>query len=301
MAVTGVEELRGVYTGTSDYDGTDDAEREYVVDIDDATEYDSITIIIEAQQFTASPLPSYGQALYEDSNTVVRGYFSREQDDKSWLITVTYRPRDPLDFEDTTETIQAPEERPAKLSWSYIETQNKTGKDIDGNAYVNSAKDPIDDPPAFLLPIMVVSITQYQLTFDPLPLMDFVGAVNSAKFLGAEQDTLKFKPASVNREFVPGYFDDVGNWHQGTYYYSVTYQFEYNPAKWQPVEILDRGQRVISGGVATMHADEVTGVLTGRTVRLNGFGRALSPTQADVFLEFYPYRQMDFSTLDLRV
>jgi len=299
MAVVSVTEQRAAFSGSLEYRGAEEAARAFVI-VANST-ITSMEAIRQACLLGSNPLPSYGDALESGSPLVVRNYDIQESDDGNWEVVVTYRPRDPLDFDDETETIKAPEERPAKLSWSYIERAVVREQDIEGNAYKNSAGDPLDQPPMFIIPVLVVSVTQYQEAFNPATLMDYVGATNSALFLGAAADTLRMKPASATREFVPGYFDEEGEWQPGTFYYNVTYQFEYNPEQWQPVDIADRGPRVLNANGDPILVTDANGVATGKTVYLDG-GRNAKAPGADVhYLQFRPFRQMDFNNLNLKV
>jgi len=280
MAVTSVAEQLGTFDGTREYNGPDGAALQYKVKTD--SKMTSLEVIDDAQDHG---LPSFGDVLYTGSLLVARRFSAFEEAYNQWVVSVEYRPRDPLETEDE----DPPDERPATYSWSYVEYQETREQDAEGNAYVNSAGDPIDKPPTFILPGLVLTVKQYQAAFDPTFYMDFVGTTNKGIFFNAPEDTLKFKPASATREYVDGAF-----------YYAVTFQFEYRPDQWQPVDVLDQGPRVLENG-SVVAATDANGVVTGKSVLLDDAGAAVAVGGEPHFLQFRPFRQMNYDALGLRL
>lgn len=280
MAVVACFQQVGTFTGSSGDLGADSSSITYGVRVDSTMDvYDVIT---GAQAFGSTPVPAWGAPLRTDTPLVARRFTASETDYHHWQVVVDYEPFDPLQENET------PENRPAELSWSYIEYEEAPDLTYEGFPYLNSAGDPFDQPPKVIRPGLVLNVKQYQTSFDPALFMDYVGCVNSAVFFGAAPNTLKFKPGGSTREYVDGAF-----------YFSVSYQFEYRPDGWQPIKILDRGPRYLVAGALVISTDD-NGVATGKPVLLDGQGGKLAVGADPVFLEFEPFAKKDLNALLIR-
>lgn len=124
-----------------------------------------------------------------------------EDDWKVWIVTCTYStvmpeggaPTDPGDpgVPGSPETggrgaANNPELEPPDIEWDFEVVQKPLSEDLEKQAFLNTAKDPITPAPVFEVAYPVLSITRNQNSFDWEEARKYAFALNSDKFLNAE-------------------------------------------------------------------------------------------------------------------
>ena len=286
MTVIRVAEQDGKYSGSSAFAGPSAASRTWAVDTNPAeAPLSSLGVILGAISFAGSTVPPFGGPLETGSDVVSKVYNAREDSDcNHWLLTVDYAP---FEFADGEDPETPADERRATLSWSFENYEKSTGADTKDKAYVNSAGDPLDNAPVLKGSYPVLNVTQYDDDFDGVAQGAFNNTINDAAFQGAAAKTLLFRLGGADKEYV-----------EGEWKWTVTYQLVYNVDLWNPVEVLDRGTRVLEG-TKRVGATDDNGVLTGKTVLLDGNGVQADPGTHHM-LDFDPYKESDFSTIGMR-
>jgi hypothetical protein len=295
MAVVFVKEQGGTYGGTSEWLGDESASRTWIVDTN--SPMTSLDVIIGAQAFLGSTVPSPGQPLSISHPGVLATQFAADEDRNtscSWTLTVDYAPRD--GFNDEADNQLPPDQRNAEISWAWEKFSRTDDKDADGKAYVNSAADPLDSPPEYRGAYTVLNMRQYEQVFIPITIPPTTLTVNDAPFQMTSTSPL-LPAGTILYEVGASNFAYV----EGAYFYDISATMTYNPNGWNPVEVLDRGTRTRNFDGTTEITKDSKGVPTGKPVLLDGGGGELPHGSDPIFLEFNSYLTTDFSTLGWRL
>lgn len=229
---------------------------------------------------------------YEDPNTVVASTgatigtylnpYARcnnisadciSEDGLQWIVTLTYgkldREPNPLD--------QRPD-----YQWGFAQFQKSIDKDINGEAILNSAKDPFSEPIEIDDSRPVLKVTRNEFAFDPALASKYRDAVNATTFKGYKAGQVKVS----NISSVETKDENIG------YYWKTSYEFHFNPEGWDKV-LLDQGYRqfVSSKKLNIL----VQGVPATEPVLLDGNGYALPSGGTPKFKEFRVYPRLPFT------
>ena len=201
-----------------------------------------------------------------------------------WHATATYKTRDDRSTPGTN--ISYPLSRPATYTWTHQKYDKVRAYDIEGNAFKNSAGDPLESPPVFEITYPILIVEKNESSFDYGKAYYYSNKINSNTFYTAP----------------PGYCKCEGISGQGPYYESsqtfwrVSYEFHFNPYGWDPVEILDAGPKARPEvGEVSEYVKDANGVVSTEPVLLvtpDGT-RAYTPS----YLEFHMYQKANFSAL----
>lgn len=186
------------------------------------------------------------------------------------------------------EQAEKPEDRTPEWDWSYETIQQQLLSDkLDGKPIENSAFEPI-----FLdtdVPISILTITRFKETFDRNEIFDYVGKVNSMPFWDAAPRTVLMAGITDRRSDTRA--------TDGTEYRLVTYTLKFHPDPdgWI-LKVLDQGTKYFENFVEKTFVDDNQNPTVGK---LDGNGGALADGANDVYLEFSPHDEADFTALDL--
>jgi hypothetical protein len=224
-----------------------------------------------------------GSIIEKDDGAFVQSIDVRvsSEDGCQWEATVTYGPYD------ANQQPQNPIDWPLQITHSFAKFESIANEDIDGNAILNSADDYFDPPVTRDDSRPVMRIARNEATFDPATAYQFKDAVNKATFFGADPGTVKCADISADLIFNP----DIG------WYYSVSYEFEYNPDGWEK-QILDQGLKYLDSTGSKVPVTE-KGIPATSPVLLDGNGAQLAAGADPVFLKFKVYPEEDFDSLNL--
>lgn len=228
-------------------------------------------------------LDDTGAVVERDDGSFVQTIDVRvsSEDGCQWEATVTYGPFD------ANQQPQNPIDWPLKITHGFAKFENVVEEDIDGNAILNSAEDYFDPPVTRDDSRPVMRIARNEKTFDPAISYQFKDAVNKNSFFGADPGTVKCADIAADLVFNP----DIG------WFYSVSYDFEYNPDGWEK-RILDQGMKYLDASGNKSPVTEA-GKPASSPVLLDGDGGIL-PVGADpVFLTYKVYPEEDFDILNL--
>lgn len=93
-----------------------------------------------------------------------------------------------------------PWNRQPVFKWDWEETTYSPPADLDGRAFVNSARQPFSPPPTFPVARMILVVEQNEQFFDREIASLYAYAVNSDVFLGADPGTVQCMPIRCERK-----------------------------------------------------------------------------------------------------
>lgn len=237
-----------------------------------------------------------------------------KDDQKSWIVTCTYSTQVPaggVPYYETKlgsfveGTQNEPWLEPATHRWENVEEHRAPRKDLNGQAYLNSAGQAFT--PAMQVPVnfMILVVTRNEQFFDRAATAAMNYATNSENFMDAAPETVLLLP--VQTEVM----------ERGTLrYWRRTYRFKFidivnddnTYETWQP-KVLDSGLNKLATVAGIPFQGQPVpiigpgGVPYSTPRLLDGEGGLLSPADpADpaftpVYLEFKNHQEMDFNDL----
>lgn len=104
--------------------------------------------------------------------------------------------------------------------------------DLDGVAYVNTANDPLEDPPPRWISHAVISTTRWYTTYSTAAAANYANKVNLAVWNGYAADTLLVEQ-----------IDAKPKTEKGRAFWEVNWTLLWNPLGWIPTYILNVGRR----------------------------------------------------------
>ncbi len=279
----------------------------------------------DVQVYPGLPRP-YGSyisqlsAKEQDLNALcVRLTAEREHPDdwQTWIVTADYSTEIPDHGPITDGTYvfgdseigpqNQPWLLPPKIEWDVQETTVARQYDLNGHAFLNSARVPFSPAPAFEEAYPVLIISRNEQNFTASHIADWSFVVNSAPFLGRLAGQVQCLPPKAKKVY-------FGR----TPYYQAVYRLRFKvtdemvplalgklPATWQP-DILDQGyhrlveDQALGKFVPRPIYEGMTPVSRPRL--LDGAGEVLVLPNADlsndpVYIRFDVYRQRNFSEL----
>lgn len=208
-----------------------------------------------------------------------------------WYLDLTYIP---LSLEDQQDQQQPPESRRPKWRWGYDTIERVVTQDRDGDPIVNAVGEPIEYTEPLALPILTIS--RFQLSFDPDTIHEYVNHVNSDSFWGAD-------PGQALMFGIEDEEDSKVIWNQ-IKYRRVTYVIKFavpviedSLEGWDAL-LLNRGTFYINDDGLKQHfRDEATGALITGNLEFNG--QKLDDGVQPRILKFQPKKEANFGTLNL--
>lgn len=228
-----------------------------------------------------------GMAFEDDAGAICNRISPRQRDsDMVWDVEVTYD----SDTGDPDEPVD-PTERPPQYSWSRYTIEEYTGRDIEGTPYVDAAGTPFDPPPPRRLTILVLTVSRYELSYNPHVAFQYADAVNSDIFLGFEPGACRMAAPIASEEN-----------YEGQPVMKTIYEIEIHPRLWVPTRILNAGPKYVDeNGNIRIAADDLETSYDG-VVPLNDDGtkRTINEFKTQpIELEFKQYWSRPFAPLNL--
>lgn len=207
-----------------------------------------------------------------------------DNDSTTYTVTVNYGPT-PLETTSVTPT----------KTWGYNAYSEPLISDLDNNAVVNSAGDPIYKIEAERF-IPVLTITRAEASFDPLTAYSYKGSVNSDTFYGAPTRTVRCIDFSGSNAYT----------QDGIEYWNVTYSFEFgffpHGQGWDAV-VLDEGLNYLNKTITdpTKQKQPITnhGVIATEPQKLDLNGQPERRNGYAWFRFFRTYPMANFGALNL--
>jgi len=155
--------------------------------------------------------------------------------------------------------------------------------DLDGEYYINTADDPLENVPPRRVPMLVIKYTKWYEAYSPTLAASWVNKVNLYTWEGFAADSLLIEsaPATPKTE-------------RGRLFWEVPFVIVHNPYKWVPTKLLNVGRRQKVGGNLKTIVDPVTQREMPGVSLLNAAG-ALTTTP--YFLQFRNHDRVDFTGL----
>lgn len=196
--------------------------------------------------------------------------------------------------------------RPATIETDFIAYQKPLVYDKDGNAVLNSAKDPFDPPAQIEDSRIILKFTRFEASLDVARSLAYRNAVNTDSFWGFSAGEVMCMYIKQTR-----HFENAIEYWQTSYEFHVKENGSLNsdgtdtPYLGWDIVIPDMGYNEVgaNGKRYMIHEDNSTRPVS-VPVRLNGAGLQLRPPNAPSsktwFLIFRPnYRYLSFSALNL--
>lgn len=273
--------------------------RTYRVVVDDPN--DGPAVIRAARDGSGNPyVPIHGTAYYRSAaerddfifaNNTQASYVQTTADGLAvWNVVVEYGPYDPSTFSAT------PTDWPTLFWYEKAQYQEAIIKDVSGAPILNSSFERFEDPYMSDVRRRVLMFERNEAvdSYDPDFHDAFEDTLNDDVWNGYAAGIVKCV------SIVPGRPQRDTN--SGTWYFTVVYAFEINPAGWafRPV---DQGYSVLDGGSppAPKRLLGSDGQPLAEAVLLNGSGQKLATTGTPVFLSFDVKPQVSFEPLDLLI
>jgi hypothetical protein len=206
----------------------------------------------------------------------------KERGPRVWEVTARFS----TNFA-TEPSTEFPWDRLPTWSWS-VETVDEPmlcdAVDTDIGIW-NSAGEPMV-PPTRPIAVPVLTISRYELNFDPDTILDYVNTVNQSAFWGAAAGKVFMAGISANQEIL----DDWRVW-KTTY----TLKFKMDTYGWK-LRLLDQGTYYFdANGQKTPFGDKAMQQVIGN---LDGSGDK-NETSTPVFIEYNRYAEAEFGNLQL--
>ncbi|MEX1040186.1 MAG: hypothetical protein WDZ51_06135 [Pirellulaceae bacterium] len=191
------------------------------------------------------------------------------------------------------ENEENPLNEPAEVEWSFAAQHKRlTDTDYQGNAIVNTAKDPFAEAIEIDDSRPILRVTRNEANF-PLDLAyQYKDAINATPFFGAQPHSVKVVSISSRRIFDQTY----------GYYWQTSYEFAFDPSGWDKL-ILNQGMKeivTINDKKIKRHI-RLQGEKITEPELLNEEGQYLyhsNMDEASVFLEFRVYQPLPFDVFN---
>ncbi len=232
------------------------------------------------------------------------------EDAKQWKVTFEYGPYDGNHESGSASQnigVINPLDAVPDIKWTPAVFEEFYPKDINGLPFLNTAGDPIEDPPKRMVSRQTFSFSRNEATYNDSYAQLFRQTVNSSPFLSFEANQVKCSSIDAERHF-------DADWG---YFWRVNYQFEMRVVKftnrldgtfvtygWEDL-ILNAGfHKLIS---STLTPILINGQPTPVPVPLTQDGLPLNTTWSTnnnsnpdpIYLVFMQYAQSDFSQLNI--
>ncbi len=228
-------------------------------------------------------------AIEEDTGSFIQNIqLEPDGDDgRQWIMTLEYGPYDYQHEkgDDQGGTADPLTQKP-EVSWGTAKFEESRPEDSDGQPYLNTVGDPLEDPPAHEESRPVLTITRNEPQYNEVWVNQFVDHVNSDPFLGWAMDTVKCKDIVGKRVWDK----DWG------YHWEVSYEFEFRPEGWTS-KLLNAGYRELDGS-GDPQMVLVSGAPVSSPVALTEAGH-YDPDASPFFLEFREFEHADFDFLNI--
>lgn len=230
-------------------------------------------------QYVIDNIVGLGGVMPGDSLAFCRGLsLAQVEDGYRWTCTADFG------FIEAEDEELNPLEQPAEFDWSFQTETIPIDYDQDGYRIQNSC----GDPPATAIEVptyrAVLKISRNEATFDPELAWQYAGAVNADNFQGAAPGTVQFVPPRAKRQRDQTY----------GFYWSVEYEFIFNPDRFVPYRLLDQGYRELNDDDEPVYILDNEGEKVSDPVLLKD-GKRLESGEPPVFLEFDHLPQLPFS------
>jgi hypothetical protein len=274
-----------------------------------------------------NPPPTTGPACPTIPTETDAGSFCNEidfqQDSEDaclWLVTLKYSSWDVAHELGTSQAQNGainPTEMAPEVNWSFAKYEVSNTQDINGNPFINTAGDPLENPPKVEETRQVLSFVRNEQNYNDNYAQQFRDHVNSDIFLGWPPNMVKCKSILGQRVY-------TADWG---YYWKVSYEFEFRVGtllnyaeEWvfdQPVTsgnftgwdavVLNAGLRQLVGGTGTPQQITIDGSLITSPVPLQQNG-AYTPLTAGTdetgsvdpwYIEFTLYPSAPFAQLNI--
>lgn len=245
------------------------------------------------------PHPVYSSAVVQGkSASLVSGT------QRVWDVTVAYGVQTGDPDQDRNQ-VPNPLLRPVRRRSGTVLVERFLDKDLsssalqpDGKPFLNSANVPLDPPQSITIPHVIATFIRNEASYSLSAQLQYAGRVNSAQFGAIPQYHCR-----CNR------MDGVEMWETDPdgntlRYWEVTYEFEYSPYPWHPLERLNIGymQRDTPTSELTPCVDDDGNQVT-EPCLLDALGKQIKQPSAGVetYEEFQVYRFADFNSLGLPI
>lgn len=248
-------------------------------------------------------MPTLGQEYSGDAGAVLTRVLPRLQNTEvmpavgsggdlvRWEVDLVFSPR----------TMSVPDENPLlewpKIRFSFATYERVAEKDINGNAILNSAKDPFDPPLMQEERDIIINIERNVAAYNPVTALEFIDSVNSAQItvagvtIAAEAGKLEDWTATPATRGSTNYYQE-----------HIAIRITRRAEKWKR-RVLDQGLRELKDGGKVRIRDSKKQFVT-EPWRLNGSGVALAAdaaagTPPSVFLDKETREKKAWSTMNL--
>lgn len=224
------------------------------------------------------------------------------EDAMQWKVTINYAPFD-VPHEMGTSQVQngsfEPTEEKPTVEWSSVKYNTYYPQDINGNPFVNTVGDPLENPPAREESRQSLLFERNEPTYQDSYAQTFRDSVNSDQFLGFDVGQAKCRDITGKRI----YSADYG------YYWKVRYEFEFRIATftnsdgttttygWEEV-ILNAGYRQLDPTTGNPVQIIISGSPISQPVALTKAGK-YDPTADPYYLTFQNYPSQTFGNLNI--
>lgn len=214
-----------------------------------------------------------------------------------WSVTIRYEPFDTVYLNGSqylSDGIIDPTYRQPEVVWGEAKYKRSKPEDVsdpDPKPFLNSAGDPLLDPPEIEETRPVLKFTRWERFYNDAYASSFKDTVNLNPFLGYPPNTVKCK--NIGGEAI---FDTDWGW-----YFKVVYEFEFrvDPDEEGYTErIISMGYRQNVGGSAPPKQIQIDGKDITDAVLLKEDG-SYDPNAEPYYLEFTLFPSVDFDELDI--
>jgi hypothetical protein len=249
---------------------------------------------------SAAGIPRKWQAYPNDSLALCVKVEGERVDDQPllWKVTANYTTDVP-----PPEYLEHPLLRPYEIEWDFVQYQKVMHEDLDGKDFVNTSKEPFENPPAIEDTQPVLIITRNEADFDPSLAYDYDNSINSDTFRGSPKHCVKLQVKG--RRAFEDFTDPSTELITRIFFYIVTYEFHFRfdrnnadaKAGWT-VRVLNSGFREYKSSKYIEIKDQFGQPLTKPTL-LHKDGSDSVKTTTPEYLEFRGYEERAFAPLGL--
>jgi hypothetical protein len=244
---------------------------------------------------TTSPPPV---GVEQDQGSFVTSIQARREteDALSWIVSMEFSPHD-LIHESGEEKLADgalnPLEKRPKVTWGSVKYEIHKSKDLDGLPFVNTAGEPLLEPPKLDENRSLLTITRNEETFSEAYVKQFRDTVNFDTFLGYPPNTVKCRDIVGDQE----YDADWGMYWEVKYEFEIRDDSDTDGDGWTLV-VLNAGLREKKTSGAAPTEVMMGGKPVSDPVLLNQAGLYV-PGADPYYLEFHIYPEKNFADLNI--